>query len=122
MNYIKRISISLLYIISSIAILSFIFSLSYYFNILSEKAISIFKILTLVISLFIGGVNIGKSSNKKGWLEGLKLALIFIILLIIFNFIFFKNPIHLKNFIYYLIIIISTIFGSMIGISIKKID
>lgn len=120
MKYLKNISISILYIIVSILILTFITTLFSYFNIIGEKTISIFKITIPIISLFIGGFYIGKRSIKKGWFEGLKLGLIFIILLIIFEFFALDISFKGKNIIYYLIIIISSIFGSMIGISNKK--
>ena len=86
MNYLKKISISLLWIISSILVLTLIISFLNYFNIISDKVISIFKILIPVVSLFIGGFITGKRSKNKGWLEGLKLGLLFSILLVIFNF------------------------------------
>ncbi len=120
MKYLKNISISLLYIIVSILVLTFITTLFSYFNIIGEKTISIFKIIIPIISLFIGGFNIGKHSIKKGWFEGFKLSSIFIILLIIFEFTALDISFKSKNLIYYLIIIISSIFGSMIGISMKK--
>lgn len=120
MKYLKNISISILYIIISILILTFITTLFSYFNIIGEKTVSIFKIIVPIISLFIGGFYIGKRSTKKGWFEGLKLGLIFIILLIIFEFLALDISFEGRNILYYIIIIISSMFGSMIGISMKK--
>ena len=122
MKFIKNSLFSILFIIISLIILTFLLTLFSYFNIINDKTVSIFKIIIPIISLLIGGYNIGKNSNKKGWLEGLKLSIIFIILLIIFNLIFFKQGINIKNILYYMIMTISTIFGSMIGISMKKND
>lgn len=120
MNYLKKLGISLLWIISTILILTFIITFFNYFNIISDKVISIFKILIPVIALFIGGIQIGKRSKSKGWLEGIKLGLIFSVLLIIFNFLAFNDSFKLKYLLFYLIIIISSILGSMIGINRKK--
>ena len=120
MNFIKNVGISILYTTISILVLTLFISILSYFNIIGDKAVSLFKIFTLIISLFIGGIYIGKKSTKKGWLEGLKLGLIFLILLIIFNL--FMKTFTFKNILYYIIIIISSIFGSMVGISIKKTD
>ncbi|MBP3461508.1 MAG: TIGR04086 family membrane protein [Bacilli bacterium] len=117
MNYIKNVSFSILYIIGFILILTFILTLFSYFNIFSDKLVSIFKILIPIISLFIGGYYLGKRSNKKGWLEGLKLGFIFLVLLIIFEFLALDIDFKIKNIIYYLIIISSTSFGSIIGIN-----
>lgn len=121
MNYLKNIGISLLYIIGIIIGATMLITILNYFNIITGTTLTISKILVCVISLFTGGVVIGRRSSKKGWLEGLKLSLIFIILLILFNYLGLGSPIKLKNLLYYLIIIVSCVFGSIIGIN-KKID
>ena len=120
MKYLKKLGFSFLYIIGTILISTFIITLLNYFNIISDKVISIFKILIPILSLFIGGFYIGKRSNNKGYLEGLKLGLIFSIFLLIFNFLAFSNSFKLKYLLFYIIIITSSILGSMIGINRKK--
>ena len=60
------------------------------------------------------------SSNQKGWLEGLKLSLIIIVILMLFNYLGLGNKFAIKNLIYYLILMISAIFGSMVGINKKQ--
>lgn len=120
MKYLKKLAFSFLYIISSILIITFLVTLLNYFNIISDKIISIFKILIPIISLFIGGFYIGKNSNNKGYLEGLKLGGIFSIFLLIFNFLALNNSFKLKYLLFYLILIVSSILGSMIGINRKK--
>ena len=122
MNFIKNVSLSILYIVLFLLILTFILTLFSYFNIISDKVVSIFKIIIPIISLFIGGFFIGKKSSKKGWLEGLKLSLVFLIILVIFEYLALDQSFNIKNLLYYLILSISTIFGSMIGISKKKIE
>lgn len=120
MKYLKNLGMSFIYIIGTIFIFTFIITLLSYFNILNDKTVSIFKIIIPITALFIGGFYIGKKSLKKGFIEGLKLSLIFSILLIIFNFLAFNNSFKLKYLLFYLIIIISGIFGSMLGINVKK--
>ena len=120
MNYLKKTGISLLYIIGFILILTFLITLLNYFNIISKNVVSVFKIIIPIVSLFIGGFIIGKKSSKKGWLEGLKLSLIFLFIFILFNYLGLKNNIEFKNLLYYLIIITSTCFGSMLGINYNK--
>ena len=120
MNYLKKVGISLLYIIGIILVTTFLITILNYFNIISGMALTISKILICIISLFVGGVVIGRRSSKKGWLEGLKLSLIFLVLLILFNYLGLGNTPQLKNLIYYLIIIVSCSFGSIIGINKKK--
>ena len=88
-------------------------------DIISFKTLSIFKIIIILSSMFIGGFLIGKKSSKKGWLEGLKIGLIFIFLLFIFNIIL-GNGFSFKNMFYDLILCGSCVFGSMLGINKKE--
>ena len=120
MNYIKNIGISLLFITGTLLILTLLVSIFNYFNIISGSVLSVSKILICIISLFVGGFIIGKKSNKKGWLEGLKLSFIFLIILMIFNYLAFDNIPNFKNLIYYVIIITSCVFGSIVGINLNK--
>ena len=121
MNYLKKVGIALLYIIGIILVATMLVTVFNYFNIITGTALTISKILICVISLFVGGFVIGRRSSKKGWLEGLKLSLIFLVIISLFNYLGLGNAPQLKNLIYYSIIIISCIFGSIIGIN-KKID
>lgn len=120
MKYLKKLGMSFIYIISSIFILTFLTTLLSYFDILSDKVTSIIKIIIPIISMLIGGFYIGKKSLKKGFLEGLKLGGIFSFILIIFNYLAFDNSFKFKYVLFYIILIISSILGSMIGINKKK--
>lgn len=122
MKYLKNLGMSFLYIIGSILILTFLITILNYFNLMNDKITSIFKIIIPIISLLIGGFYIGKRSIKKGFIEGLKLGLIFSVLLIIFNYLAFDNSFKIKYLLFYSILIISSILGSMIGINRKKIN
>ena len=118
--YIKNLGISIIKTIISIISFTFFITLLSYFNIINDKICSIFKILIPVISLFIGGFYMGKKSRNKGYLEGLKFGLIFCLLLIIFNLIVFGFTFEIKYILFYIIIIISSTFGRMIGINKAK--
>lgn len=120
MKYLKNLGLSFAYIIGSILILTFISTIFSYFNIFSDKVMSIIKIIIPIIGLLIGGFYIGKRSLKKGFIEGLKLGLIFSVFLIIFNFLALGNSFKVKYLLFYLILIISSILGSMIGINRKR--
>jgi len=121
MNYLKVLGKSFLYMISILFISIIIITLLNYFNIFGNKLVTIFKIAIALISVFVGGFIIGQSSKEKGWLEGLKLGLIVIAILFLINWIVLKQVWSIKNLIYYLILLTSSVFGSMIGIS-KKIE
>lgn len=122
MIFLKNSLKPLLYIVSGILILTFIVTLLNYFNIINYQTITVIKIIIPIISLFIGGFLIGKRSHNKGWLAGLKLALIFVIILCLFNYFGLGHKVKIANLIYYLILTISTMFGSMIGINTQKND
>lgn len=117
MKNIKNILKSSAYTLILFISLSFIVTILNYFNIFNYKIINIIKIIIPLISFGFGGYKIGKYSNKKGWLQGLKLstfnsAVFLIITLILKSF----KPEYL---IYILILIVSGIFGSMLGINKK---
>ncbi|MEI3499671.1 MAG: TIGR04086 family membrane protein [Bacilli bacterium] len=122
MKYAKNLGFSLLFIIGSLLILTLLLTLFNYFNLFSNGIVSTFKIIIPIISLFAGGFFIGKKSCKQGWLEGLKLSLIFTIILILFNSLGLGNKLELKNILYYLIIIISCMFGGMLGINKNNLE
>lgn len=120
MEYIKKLGISFLFLFSSFIILTMIMTIFSYFNILGDKTTNIFKIIIPIISLFIGGFYIGKKSIKKGWLEGLKLSIICSIIIVIINYLVYSSPFESKNILYYIILIASSVLGSMIGINFKQ--
>lgn len=120
MKYLKNIGLTFLIMLGIILISSLILTTLNYFDIFSKGTLSIFKIIVIVITYFIGGLLIGKKSSKKGWLEGLKFGLIVSTILIIFNILGLQQKFDLKLIFYYIILISSTILGSMIGINKKN--
>ena len=118
MNYIKKYSKILIIMFLIILVTTFFITLLNYFDILGRSLTVIFKILIILISMFTGGYIVGMKCKNKGYLEGLKLGVIFSIILFIFTLIF--GDFKITNIFYYLILIISTIFGSMIGINKNK--
>ena len=91
-----------------------------YFNIFDYKIMNIIKITIPLISFCFGGFKIGKKTTKNGWLEGLKLSSFMSITLIITCIILKKFK--LSYLIYILILTISCVFGSMLGIMKNKTE
>ena len=118
MNYLKKIYKPLIYTFSIIIISTLIITALSYFNIINYKISIYLEIITGVIVFLIGGIKIGKLSNKKGYIEGLKFGLIILILMFIISLIF--NLFKYKSLIYYLLLLISSIIGSMLGINKKE--
>lgn len=112
MKYLKCLG----YIFIPVILLGMIVTLLYYFDIIGGN---LFKYLTMgifICSLFLGNTFLGKNSKEKGWLEGLKIGLGIALFFFIFNFLAFDNGIDIKSIIYYLIIILTSMFGAMFGI------
>ena len=120
MRFIKISIKPLLVILITILSLTLIATILNYFNLIDYKVISIVKLIIPIIAFIIGGFIIGMRSPSKGWLAGFKLGLIFIILLLLFNSLGLKHKIKIIDFIYYSILLISTMFGSMNGINKKR--
>ena len=119
MDYLKKIGKAMLYSISLILILTLIMTLLNYIGLINLNVVNIISYIIIFISLLIGGIILGRQSNNKGWLEGIKFSIIFIILLFVFNYLAFDEGYTISNFITYIIILISNILGSMIGINMK---
>jgi len=120
-NYLKVLGKSFIYILSILFISTIIITLLNYINFFGNKLVTLSKIIVPIVSIFVGGFIIGKNSKQKGWLEGLKLGMIIILILLILNYIILKQRWELRNLVYYLILLSSSIFGSMVGIN-KKIE
>lgn len=106
---------AVLFLLISTIILSF-FS---YFNILNGNIINILQLLISFISIMIGSYKQGISSVKYGYFEGMKVGGCFVLIFILINLLFIRL-FNIKNLIYYLLILILSSFGGMIGISRKK--
>ncbi len=114
-NYLKAFIQSLIIIV----ILSIILTLLYNFDLISDNFYNITKMIIPIISLIIGGVYVGRRSKSKGYQEGIKASLFYIIFSVIFSLIF-DNNFNLSIILYYLILMISSSFGSMLGILKQK--
>lgn len=117
MIFLKNSIKPLLTILITILVLTLIATVLNYFNLIGYKVLSILKIIIPVLAFIIGGFIMGKRSSSKGWLAGLKLGVIFIIVLTLFNVLGLNHKLKIADLIYYLILLSSTTFGSMIGIN-----
>lgn len=111
-NYLK----SYIYLITSLIIFTIIFTIINYFT---TNSLSIIKILIPIISILISSFILGKNTKSKAYLEGIKFSLIYLIFTTILKLIL-KISFNYKTFIIYLVIILSSIIGSTIGINTKK--
>lgn len=119
MTYLKKYGLRLLYTIISILVSILIITTLYYFNIISSATYNILKIVVLLINIFISSFILGKKAVSKGYLEGIKLSIMIIPILLMLSLILGLS-LKPRVIIYYLIIASTSIFGSMVGISRKR--
>ena len=117
MKYLKTLIFEFIILISMLIITTIL----YYFNITGSSINNIFNILVFIITFILSGIYIGRRSNKRFYLEGIKISGINIFIFIIISLIF-KLGFDYRNILYYLLIIILTTFGSILGslLKIKK--
>ena len=73
------------------------------------------------ISLFfIFGFKNGKIATNKVYFAGLKVGGLFLLLLIIINLFTNKNIFRISTLIYYLVLVLASVFGGMLGINKKE--
>ena len=116
MKYLKSLGL----FIGSFLTSNIIMSILSYFELLYPTIIKILKILVLISSCLISGIYLGLKSNKKGYLEGLKLGGIIIVILTLLTLILKSIAFNKFTWIYYLIILGLVVLGSTIGINKKK--
>ena len=91
------------------------------FNLFKLNTNKIIIIIVGSILMFIMGLILGKKVEKNGYLNGILLSTITIIILLLLGLIF-RFKLNINTLIYYTILIISTVFGSMLGINKKSVD
>lgn len=114
MNYLK----SSLWSISILIISSIIITILNYFNVISGIPLKIIFLLIPIISILVGGYKLGKSSNEKGYFEGIKYGIIWIILFLIVSIT--CKSLDWTSVIYYVILLFISVLGSILGINRKK--
>lgn len=110
---------ALIYSFGTLIILTFIFNTLNYINLITGILFKIVKVIIPIISYFIAGYIMGRNTSKKGYLNGLSIGAIITIIYIIISLLF-KCSIGIKTTAFYLLYIIVSIIGSMIGIINKK--
>lgn len=108
------------YYLIGICFVSFLVSLLYYFSNISYKSIANILYIFMILLFFINGFITGSKRVNKGYINGIKYGLVFIIVIYLIGSIAFRFNISLYKILYYVVLILSSIIGSMIGINIKK--
>ena len=104
------------YLFGMIIVMTLILSLINYFIKMPSIVI---KTLIPIISLFISSMFLGKNIQKKGYIEGIKFGMGYLIVSMIIKIIL-RTGFNYKVVIIYILMLFSSIIGSMIGINTKK--
>lgn len=108
------------YIIGSIILTVLIISLFSYYDVFNSNTTSILKLIFSLSAIFIGAFLLGKRSLNKGFLKGIYLGLYLVGFFIFLAFVLGSNFSILKALIYYGIVIVTSMLGSMVGINYQK--
>ena len=100
-----------------ILLLSLIFSLFNLGGLMNFNTTSILFMILMIMIFLIIGYRFGKNAVKKGYIEGLKIGFCLILVLLFINVVFYKSNFSLERIIYYIVLILSSIMGSMLGIN-----
>lgn len=119
MKQIKNYSISTGITLGTILILSFIINIFNYYDLIPKNIYKTILILVTALSILIGSYLLGKKTEKKGYIEGLKYSVLIIALFYIIAFLAFDKTITISSLLYYLIIVTTSCIGAMIGINKK---
>lgn len=98
--------------------LSIVATIFNYFNVISGTILRVIFLVIPIISIFVGSYKLGKISDKKGYIEGIKFGGIWVLL---FTFIcLFCKSLYWGSATLYVILIICSILGSILGINRKS--
>ena len=101
-----------------IILITFICSLLNLIGVNSTITNLIIFIFNMITFFFLGFKN-GKCVVSKGYIAGIKMSLLFIMVLIIINLFTARNFFSITTIIYYIVLILAGITGSMMGINKK---
>lgn len=90
-----------------------------HFNLISYKTVSVLSFIFMCILFLISGFKIGKKSEKRGYLSGLFIGVINILVILLLSLILRSIP-SIKSLIYFATLILSSTLGGMFGINKKK--
>lgn len=88
-------------------------------NIIGYKTVSIISFIYIIIIFLFTGFNLAKHSIRKGFISGIISGFANIIIMLILSLIF-TCPLKTQSLTYFLILLLSSTLGGMIGINLKK--
>lgn len=114
-TYLKYLLISIIFLLVGLLLISTL----YYFDIIGSNFATYSRIIYLLLIVFITSYILGKQTDKNGYLTGIKIGLLYILVFALVGIVLFTPKVHLRVVIYYIIILLTAILGSIIGIQKK---
>lgn len=115
----KNILTSIGWFFGSLLIYLIIITTFAHFNLISYKTVSVLSFIFMCLLFMYNGFSLGKKSNKRGFLSGLMIGAINIILVLLIGIILRSIP-GFKSLIYFAVLLLSSTLGGMFGINFKK--
>ena len=97
-------------------ILTLIVSIVNYF---SNIHIGFFRVIIPVISMFIASIILGKKSKEKAYIEGIKFSSVYVLTIFLLR-VLLKIEFNYKVIIIYIILLLTSVIGTMLGINLKR--
>lgn len=117
-KYLKYLKVDLIFILYAL-ILSLVFSLLYYFTNISSNTVNTWLFIMAILFFGIMGIKLGRKSSEKGYKVGLKMGFS-LVLLMFFLSLLFHDFFSIQKIIYYGVLILVSMIGSVIGINFRK--
>lgn len=115
----KNILTSIGWFFGSLLIYLIIITTLAHFNLISYKTVSVLSFIFMCLLFMYNGFSLGKKSSKRGFLSGLMIGTINIILVLLLAIILRSIP-GFKSLIYFAVLLLSSTLGGMFGINFKK--
>ncbi len=101
-------------------LLLFILSLILLYTPLKESNIPLFNTIIMIISITIGSIYVSISIGENGWINGGILGILYFLILVLLNYLFFKSFLIDMYLVGKLILsLVIGIIGGIIGINLK---
>lgn len=119
MKYVKYYGLTLLKFLGFLLGGSVFLSLLYYL-LLPTKVVNVLSYLYILIVFLAFGYKMGKHTENRGFLEGLKIGFLLLLILFFFNLLLFQTGFQMIRILYYLSLLFASVVGATIGINQKK--
>ena len=85
---------------------------------LTNSVISVYYLVVTCLSIIYGAIYAARKNNKKGWLVGMLVAFLYMVIIYLISAIFFKDTsITMKDFIRFVLALVVGTLSGMLGIN-----